>query len=134
MIISNTEKTKIKKDSIRRKRIIYAFICFLTLTQLLNTQRHTSNVLKIMKNKDIPSTPKKKFILKKAIQLKNSMYWKLEVELSKKIHKYSDNKKVTAEFKKAICLIKLQLLFEIVAIRKIPIKGKSIRQDNIVII
>ena len=133
MIISNTEKTKIKKDSIRRKRIIYAFICFLTLTQLLNTQRHTSNVLKIMKNKDIPSTPKKKFILKKAIQLKNSMYWKLEVELSKKIHKYSDNKKVIAEFKKAICLIKLQLLFEIVAITKIPIRGKSIREDNIII-
>jgi hypothetical protein len=77
-------------------------------------------VVNRIKNKDIPSMPKKKFILKMVLQLKNSIYWKLDVELSKKIHKKSENMKATEEKRRAACLIKLLLLLGIIIIMKIP--------------
>lgn len=83
------------------------------------------------KNKDIPSTPKKKCILNKETQLKCSINWNFEVEQSKKTQRNKEKRNVKEEKKRAICFIKIFFSSGTESRQNIPIKGNVIKDDNI---
>ena len=56
-------------------------------------------VVKIIKNNEMPSIPKQKLILNWQIHSILNKYWKLEVDLSNKIHKGNEAKKIKNDIK-----------------------------------
>ena len=68
-----------------------------TLYKLANIQSGTNKAVKIMKNNEMPSTPIKKFIFDEGIHKNSSTNWNLAVDLSKRIHRKVDKKKVNIE-------------------------------------
>ena len=93
----------------------------------------TRKVLNITKNKDIPSIPKKKWILNKETQLKCSINWNFEVEQSKKSQRNKESKNVREENKKAICFITISFSSGTVSKQITPTRGKIISDESILI-
>lgn len=83
------------------------------------------------KNKEIPSIPIGKFKFKIGIQKNFSTYWKVAVDLLKKIHKTKDKTKVKHEKFKATDLNKNLFDDGIKSKIVVPIKGNINIKDNI---
>ena len=90
-------------------------------------------MLKIIKNSDMPSTPRKKWMLNKETQLKCSINWNFDVEQSKNTQKRRENKNVKEENRRAICFITVFFSSGIESKQKIPNKGMVIRNEIILI-
>jgi len=72
------------------------------LFQLVNKHKKINNVVKITKNKEIPSIPTVKFKFKLGNHRIFSTNWKFPVDLSNKTHKNKESKNVMLEKNKAI--------------------------------
>ena len=93
----------------------------------------TINVVKIIKNIEIPSTPNWKW-MNPSIQFFFSINWKSDVFLSKENQRNNDNKKFVIEVKIATYLEFFSTFLAvplIIKIKKAPTKGINIIADKI---
>ena len=90
-------------------------------------------MLKITKNKEIPSIPRKKEMLNKETQLKYSINWNLEVEQSKSTQKNREDRNVKEENERAICFMRIFFSSGIGRRKSIPSKGRVISNESILI-
>jgi len=82
-------------------------------------------------NKDKPSIPKIKLLLVKNNQFISSKNWKSQDNELKKQSKNIEQLKTNNDQNKEKFLIKIKLLFSIKKIKIAPIKGNTIKEDNI---
>jgi hypothetical protein len=77
--------------------------------------------------------PKKNWILNIESQLKYSINWNFEVEQSKSTQRNNENKNVNEEKKRAICFIIVSFSSGTRRRQNIPIRGKIISSERILI-
>jgi len=117
------EKTPIKKKFKIKKAIKNSLIYTLTLDQLIKTHKKINNVVKRIKNKDMPSIPILKLKFKKGIQDTLFTNWKEPTDLLKKTHKNKELRYVMQETFKANIFNAAWLEEDIPNNNKAPIKG-----------
>ena len=83
-----------------KKAIRYSFKLFSMLLQLESKHKNINKVVSKTKNKEIPSIPKVKLILRLGTHNIFVTNWNSPVDLSKKTHKINDNKNVILEVAK----------------------------------
>ena len=86
-----------------------------------------SNVVKIIKNNEIPSTPTVKFRFKEGTQNNWSTYWNWLVDLSNQTHKNRDKINVENEKNNAVIRNNWKFHLGINNKKKAPIMGKTKR-------
>jgi hypothetical protein len=119
------QNTPIKKNSIIKKHNKYSFKLCCILFQLTKRHNKINNVVNIIKNKEIPSTPIVTFKFKDGIQKILVTNWKIPKDLLNITHKIKEQIKVKHEKFKAINF-NICLLVDDVNIKKNdPNKGNN---------